>query len=136
MPLFTAATAIATAKGFIPKNWQQVINIVAVGGLCLTLGFCKGEDSGNAKYEAARSLANVKAMAIDGEAREQASEERVADALRIDRNEEELINAISDTPDTSPDTVRIMLGCKRLRAQGTAAADLPPVCGPESGNNP
>jgi hypothetical protein len=135
MPLFTAATALATIKGFIPKNWQQVINLVAVGGLCLILGFCKGEDSATAKYEAARSLANVKALVIDGEARDQAGNERVADALRIDRNEEELINAISETPDTSPDTVRIMLGCKRLRAQGTAAADLPPVCGPESGNN-
>ena len=56
MPLFSAATALATAKGFIPKNWQQVVNLVAVGGLCLTLGFCKGEDSATAKYEATEVL--------------------------------------------------------------------------------
>lgn len=136
MPALTATAALSIAKGFIPKNWQQVINLVAIGGACLTLGFCKGEDSANAAHEAARALANVEALAIDAAAQNSAASERVTDALRIDQQEEELIDAISEIPDTVPDTVRVMLGCKRLRTQGTPEISLPAICGPKGGNYP
>lgn len=99
-----------------------------VFGLTLPLGYCKGYDAAQSKAEAARALANTKALQIDAAAGNIAAEERVADALAVDDKEEELLDAIADVPDTTPDAVRVRLGCQRLRAQGTAEPDLPTVC--------
>jgi hypothetical protein len=110
---------------------RKIVGAVLItAGLCLPLGYCKGEQAANARHEAARALANTKALQIDAAAGESAAEERVQDALRVERLEEDLLDAISDTPDTAPDLVRVQLGCQRLREQGTAPADLPAVCGP------
>jgi len=101
-----------------------------VFGLTLPLGYCKGHEAATAKYDAERALANTKALQIDAAAGTQASEERVTDALTVDDLEEGLLDAISETPDSAPDRVRVQLGCERLRRQGTSPADIPLVCGP------
>lgn len=96
-----------------------------VFGLTLPLGYCKGYDAAQTKHEAARALANSKALQMDAAAGTQASEERVADALVVEENEEELLDAIAEVPDTAPDAVRVRLGCERLRAQGTDTTAIP-----------
>ncbi|MBH9536931.1 hypothetical protein [Novosphingopyxis sp. YJ-S2-01] len=104
--------------------------LIAIAALCLPTAYCKGREDGTVKADAARAIANVKALQADAAATGLAAEERVADALRINQDEEELIDAIAEEPDTVPDPVRVRLGCERLRAQGTPAADLPAPCGP------
>lgn len=98
--------------------------------LCFPLGYCEGRRASDARCEAARNLANTKALEMDAAAGVAASKERVADVLAIQNNEEELIDAISSVDDAKPDAVRVALGCERLRSQGTAQADIPAICGP------
>ncbi|MBH9537890.1 hypothetical protein [Novosphingopyxis sp. YJ-S2-01] len=108
---------------------SALIAIACTAALCLPTAYCKGRDDGAAKAEAARAVANVEALEADAVAAGAAAEERLADALRIDDKEEELIDAIAELPDAAPDPVRVRLGCERLRAQGTPEADLSALCG-------
>ena len=127
MPLANIWAAIVAAK-------TAIITGCIVFGLTLPLGYCKGSSDANARHSAARELANVKALQMDAAAGTQASEERVADALTIDDNEEALVDAISTIPDEVPSAIRVAAGCRRLRAQGTLEADIPLVCGLAGGN--
>ncbi|MGL4232703.1 MAG: hypothetical protein ACRCWJ_15165 [Casimicrobium sp.] len=121
----------------ISKLWSAIVaakTTIVVGlvvfGLTLPLGYCKGRSDANAMHEAARALANVKALQIDAEAGNQASEERVTDALAVNEQEKELLYAIAEIPDETPSAVRVRAGCERLRQQGTPEPDIPVVCGP------
>lgn len=109
---------------------QAIIAGLAVAGLCLPLGYCAGTRGAQARCDAARALASVKAGEIDARAKDAAAAARVTDALTVERHEQELIDAISAVPDDRPDAVRVALGCQRLRAQGTAEVQLPAVCRP------
>lgn len=121
---------LEAAKTFIVGAKTAIITGLCVAAVCLPLGYCKGERAATAKWDAARSLANTKALEIDGTSKEAAAGERVADALAVERNEEELLDAIATVEDTVPDASRVALGCQRLRTQGTAEADLPAICRP------
>lgn len=127
-------TALSTAGGFLGTYKVTIIAVLATAALCLPLGYCEGKSAERARNEAARALANVKALETDAQATEAASADRVADALEVSEQEEVLLDAISEVPDTRPDPVRVKLGCQRLRDQGTASADLPAVCRPASGD--
>jgi hypothetical protein len=129
MSLASIWSAIAAAK-------TAIITGCVVFGLTLPLGYYKGSSDANARHQAARELANAKALQMDAAAGILASEERVVDALTVNENEEALIDAISTIPDTTPGAIRVAAGCRRLRAQGTAEADIPLVCGPSGGDRP
>jgi hypothetical protein len=109
---------------------SAIVTGLAVAGPCLLLGYCTGFKSASTRYEAARTLANAKAQELDAGARDHAAADRVRDALAVNHHEEDLIDAISTVPDDRPDRVRVALGCQRLRAQGSAEADLPAICRP------
>lgn len=97
---------------------------LVAGLLCLNLGQCQGRNAERARQNAARAEANVEAMTRDQGARDRAAEQRVRDATEVTANEERLIDAIEDTPDTAPDPTRVRLGCERLRAAGTDTASI------------
>ena len=118
----------AAIKFFFNKNARILIGATVACLLCLTLGYCRGRSDANAHCEAARALANTKALETNAVASDKAATAQVKDALRIKAHEEDLTNAISQVPDTAPDAVRVQLGCQRLRAQGTDPATLPAVC--------
>lgn len=109
---------------------SAILTGFVVAALCFPLGYCQGYKAASAKAAAERALANVKALELDAMAKDAAASERVADALVVEEMEEELLDAIAQTPDSAPDAVRVQLGCRRLRAQGTPAADIPAICGP------
>jgi hypothetical protein len=119
--LAAAATALKAAR-------SPVIAALCSAALCLPLGYCRGSADATARAEAARALANTKALKVDAAAKDHAAAARVKDALQVKENEDALVDAISTVPDEAPDAVRVRLGCQRLRAQGTAAADLPALC--------
>lgn len=98
--------------------------VVIVGALALLWG-------AKALYDASvidRHEAEREAAA--GEAREEAADERVADAIKNTRNEQELHDAIDNAPkggELSP--AARALACERLRKLGR----VPPACGPQGG---
>ncbi len=116
--------------GMLSRVREVAITGLAMAGLCLPLGYCTGVKTERARSEAARALANAKALELDAHAGVAAAEDRVKDALTVERHEKELIDAIADIADDQPDRVRVALGCQRLRAQGTGEADLPAICRP------
>ena len=124
---------LSNIKAALASAQSAIITGLAVFALTAPVAYCKGESAASSKYEAARALANEKALRLEKETGDTAAAERIIDALRINQSEEELIDAIADTPDTVPDPVRVRLGCERLRAQGTPAANIPAECGPGSG---
>lgn len=102
------------------KEWARIIIVVLlVAAITYPLGRCDGKRAERARNDAARAEANVQAMKTNAAATDRAANERVADAAVVSANEERLIDAIEDTPDTAPDAVRVRLGCERLRAAGT-----------------
>ncbi len=119
----------ALPKGLI--EWGRLVLAFVLGAaLTAPLGYCEGKKAARAQADAARAEANVEAMKTNAAATDRAAEERVADAVTVTKQEEELIDAIQSTPDSAPDAVRVALGCQRLRAQGADPATLPAACGP------
>tara|TARA_R110000868_G_scaffold32613_1_gene118685 strand:- start:1788 stop:2162 length:375 start_codon:yes stop_codon:yes gene_type:complete len=118
------------ALGAISGARSAIVTGLAVAGLCLPLGYCKGHADAALKYRAEKALVTAKALETDAHARDAADRSRVADALQISNHEKDLVDAISNVPDDAPDRVRVALGCQRLRGQGTAESDLPAICRP------
>ena len=118
-------TPITAAFDAIKAASTSIITGLCVAAICLPLGYCKGETAATAKWEAARDLANVKAMKTDAKAKDNAAAARVTDALTVKENEKELLDAIADIPDEQPSAVRVAAGCQRLHAQGTDITSIP-----------
>lgn len=125
------AGKIAAARAWWRRNRPLlIVGLVGIGLACLPLAYCAGRRAGE------DPAGNVKTAETDRVARDNADTARAADSITILRHEQELTHAISQVPDTKPDPVRIALGCQRLRAQGTAEADLPADCRPEGDRHP
>ena len=107
---------------------SAIITGVVCVAICLPLGYCEGYKAADAKAQAQIALANAEAVKKAKDADEVAAVERVSDALENAKAEQELTDAIVETPDTVPDAVRVQLGCERLRRAGVS--DLPAPCRP------
>lgn len=119
---------IAAALTFITTWWKFILAAVAAVLLSYQVGSCDGYRSGKAAMQAALDRANVAALQQKARADDLAATQRLTDTIAVNRQEQELRNAISTTPDTAPDAVRIRLGCERLRASGANSGGLPAVC--------
>lgn len=126
--------ALAYAAAYIVTQWRTIAVAAAACLLCLALGYCEGKSAGEARADAERAAANAIAITNARNADEVAAVERVTDAIATVEHEKDLTDAIAATPDTLPDPTRVALGCQRLRAAGTAEADLPAVCGRAGGD--
>lgn len=113
---------------FLRGNWRILVGALGLIAVCLTLGYCEGKKAGKAQADAARAIANVEALKVDGAAKEKAADERVADTQQVLELKQELTDAVAEIPDTVPDGVAVTLGCQRLRAQGTDTSAIP-ACG-------
>jgi hypothetical protein len=94
----------------------------------------KSEALVEAKADLAQADARIVLLEADAALKETAAEERQADTAATVKLEKELVDAIASVPDTQPDTVRIALGCERLRRAGRLYTDLPLVCRPGTGS--
>ena len=102
-----------------------IITAIVCIAICLPLGYCKGERAATARYDAARALANVETVKVDGAAKEIAANERRVDDALVNGGKEKLLDAVQSAPESAPDAARVALGCARLRAQGTDTTALP-----------
>jgi len=72
--------------------------------------------------------AEITLLKTDAVLKETAAIERQNDTAAVAAAQEELIHAIAQVPDSTPDAVRVQLGCQRLRRTGRIDADLPAAC--------
>lgn len=70
------------------------------------------------RAELALAQANQRFLEQKARADQLAADQRLADTVAVNRQEQELLNAIADTPDSAPDATRVQLGCERLRRAG------------------
>lgn len=96
-----------------------VILIVAI----LSIGKCAYDRSIIDAHDAAREAAA-------GQAREDAADQRVKDAITNAKNEEELHDVINAAPGGTLSPAARALACERLRRLGR----IPPACGPSGGD--
>ena len=127
-------TALLPIIAFAKTWWKAIVGVIVVAPLIFFLGQCRGEKIGRLGMEAAIARANAETLKQTNRANEAAAKQRLTDMIAVNRQEQELINAIAATPDSAPDAVRIRLGCERLRrADGARSAPLPAACGPGGG---
>lgn len=120
--------ALLPALGFAKSWWKLGLGVILGALLCFPLAQCRGEKIGQQKAALALERANRQFLEQKARADELAADQRLTDTIAVNRQEQELRDAIASTPDSAPDAVRIRLGCARLRAAGSSAADLPAVC--------
>ena len=77
-----------------------------------------GVSDERARGELALAKANQRFLQQKARADELAASQRLTDTIAVNRQEQELRDAIADTPDSAPDATRIRLGCERLRRAG------------------
>lgn len=111
--------------GAVAKWWKLVAGIGLGALLCFPLAHCQGKRDGRAQMQAAIERANVQALEQKARADELAANQRLTDTIAVNRQEQELRNAIYATPDSAPDAVRIRLGCERLRRAGQDPTRIP-----------
>lgn len=124
------AGLLAEAPAILSRWWKLAAGMILGALLCWPVASCQGRKDGRLEMQAAIERANTQALQQKARADELAAERRITDVIAVNRQEQELRNAIADTPDSAPDAVRIRLGCERLRAAGTSAAALPAACRP------
>lgn len=107
------------------KNWRAILLILAGSVLLIAAAYIKGRSDGRAVVQAQLDRANAAFERERGRANELAAERRLQDTLSINRNEQELRDAIASTPDSAPDAVRVRLACERLRRSGQDTARIP-----------
>lgn len=87
----------------------------------------------DASRDRARLRDQIEAMHRAATADEAYLKDLAEDAREQAKTEKELHNAISQTPDSSPDAVRVRLGCQRLWRQGTDISTIPACRGAGGG---
>lgn len=119
---------IEKALAFVTTWWKVGLAVLAACSLCFMLGECDGRKVGRGQMQHAIDQANLKAQQLQHRADELTAQQRLTDTIAVSRQEEALRNAVASTPDSAPDAARIALGCQRLLAAGSRAADLPAAC--------
>lgn len=104
--------------------WRALIGATLMFGPAFLLGQCSGQRSAEAKYDAARAIANVETLKIDGASKEAAANERSVDDALINEHKKDLTDAVAELPDALPSARRVALACARLRAQGADTSTL------------
>lgn len=108
----------ALAGAFLKRNWANV-GLAAALALCLLLAFCMGGGREREK-QAGRTIKQQQKV---GQANENAAGARVTDAVRIEREKQELDDAIANSTDA--DDARRRAGCVILRQQGRDTSAIP-----------
>jgi len=109
--------------GAFLKKWWPAFAGAALFGVLLTLAYCKGENHGSTKEIVAQQGREIKTQQDLGAANGNAAGARVKDAVKAERENRELSDALKATND--PDRQRALRGCVILRQQGRDTANIP-----------
>ena len=104
--------------------WKAGLGLIVGAALCFPLAQCDGRRQGRQAAALELSRANTRYLQQKAKADELAADQRITDTIAVNRQEEELRDAIAATPDERPDAVRIRLGCERLRQAGRDTSSI------------
>lgn len=128
-------------KGALSKAASAIglRGFIAIGAaIALALCWWGWSRAADQRDEARASLklanAEITLLKTDATLKETAAIERQNDTAAVAAAQEELLHAIAQVPDSTPDAVRVQLGCERLRRTGRIDADLPAACRSDGGS--
>jgi hypothetical protein len=108
------------------------IGIVALVVLVLGLTYCEGRKTGKSGEVVHEQQRTIQTQQEVGNANENASTARVADATKVVQQERELRDALHATND--PSRQRVLRGCLIMRQQGRDTKNIPACSGYSAGD--
>lgn len=122
----------AVLWGLVRRWWPMAVCVAAVVAvLWMRADLAETKAAlDTTKVDLVSARAELALAKVDAEVKERLAQDRVAETAAVAANERKLVDVIEAIPDTAPDSVRVALGCQRLRAQAPARpdSDLPLVC--------
>lgn len=119
--MFEALTAKA-ALDFAKANWKWIAGGLLVV-IILTLAYCSGQRNGKSGGIIKQQDREIEVQHKVGDANEKAAGSRVDDATRLQRQQQEIEDAVRNA--SGPDDVRAKRGCVILRQQGRDTSAIP-----------
>lgn len=105
------------------KRWWPVLAGALLGLSTLTLAYCKGQSAGRSGEVIKQQNREIETQKDLTKANEKAADQRMSDARKATKQQEELTNALKAT--NNPDRQRALRGCIILRQQGRDVSDIP-----------
>ncbi len=110
-------------KAFFSSKWPYLAAGVVIIGVLLLLAYCTGRTDGKSGEVIKQQDRQIKVQEEVGGANEKAAGARVDDATRLQRQQQEIEDAVRNS--TGPDDVRAQRGCVILRQQGRDTSRIP-----------
>lgn len=110
-------------KEFLSSKWPYIAATVVIIGLCLLLAYCTGRSDGKKDEIIGQQKREIDVQQKVGDANENAADARVNDATKLQRQQQEIEDAVRNA--TGPDDVRAQRGCVILRQQGRDTTRIP-----------
>lgn len=107
----------------IPGKALAIGGAVAAAALVLTLAYCQGRTAGRQSEIVGQQERTIEAERTVGAANDTAADQRVADAITLEQQQQELEDARNCNED--PDTVRKRRACVVMRQQGRDTSAFP-----------
>lgn len=127
MPLTAIAvkTAVSRAWARIPRSAKVIGGIILAALVALLLAYCNGRSDGKAAGNLANAKAETKVARKDAQASGKAADDRAAETIAINKQEEGARDAIRQAPDTRPSPAAVAHNCDRLRRAGKDLSTIP-----------
>lgn len=110
-------------KAFLSSKWPYIAGGVVILGLVLLLAYCTGRSDGKKDEVIGQQKREIEVQTKVGNANENAAGARVEDATRLQRQQQEIEDAVRNAK--GPDDVRAQRGCVILRQQGRDTNQIP-----------
>lgn len=112
----------AAITAFLKKWWPAIAGAALLAAL-LTLAYCNGKSAGKSGEIVKQQKREIETQQDLGKANGNAADARVKDAVKSERQQQELNDALKATHD--PDRQRALRGCVILRQQGRDTSHIP-----------
>lgn len=122
--------SITAAKKFLSSRWPYIAAGVVILMCVLLLAYCTGRMDGKSGEVIKQQDREIKVQTKIGDANTKASDTRVDDATRLQRQQQEIEDAVRNS--TGPDDVRAQRGCVILRQQGRDTLSIPACNGSQN----
>jgi len=115
--------SLLAVKTFLSSKWPYLAAGVVILGACLLLAYCTGRSDGKSSEVIKAQDREIKVQTKVGDANENAAGTRVEDATKLQRQQQEIEDAVRNAQ--GPDDVRAKRGCVILRQQGRDTSAIP-----------
>lgn len=105
------------------KKWWPALAGAALLAVLLALAYCNGKSAGKSGEIVKQQKREIETQQDLGKANENAADARVQDAVKSERQQQELEDALKATQNS--DRQRALRGCVVLRQQGRDTSNIP-----------